>query len=330
MIPRPHRPLPARQAGLLRRAVRLERWTVVAMVAVAVLVYLSAGNSQAMKTAWIEDALSLVPPLAFLAATRFSRKPPDAEYVNGRFRAFDINFLVAAVALTGVGIGLVYDGLHALASREHPSIGSVRIGDRLVWQGWLMMGALALSSVPPVVLGRMKLKLARELQLKPLHTDADMNKADWMTGVAGILGVAGIGLGWWWADAVAALFIAGSVLRDGASNLKGAVRDLHDARPETLQRAEPDPLADRVCDAVAALDWVAGCRVRLHEEGPRLCGVLQVDARDGRLDAARRRQAEDAARAVHWRLDEVTAAPADRGADREAADGPGAAAEAGT
>ena len=309
MSVRPPRPLPPAQQSLMREAVRLEWITVAAMAAVTVLMYLSAGQSQAMKTAWIEDLLSLVPPAAFLAAAAFSRRPPDEEFVNGRFRAFDITFLVSAVALTGVGLGLVYDGLRALLTREHPSIGSIQVGDQLVWQGWWMMAALVISSIPPVILGRRKLKLARALHLKPLRTDADMNKADWMTGLAGIGGVAGIGLGWWWADAAAALFISVSVLRDGLSNLKYAMRDLHDARPETTERGSGDPLVGRVCAAVAALPWVLRCEARLHEEGMRVSGIVHVWPRDERSLRDRLHEAERTAREVHWRIDEVTVAP---------------------
>jgi hypothetical protein len=39
-------------------------------------------------------------------------------------------------------------------------------------------GALTYSIVPPVILGRMKLPLAKRLQDKVLHTDAMMQKAD--------------------------------------------------------------------------------------------------------------------------------------------------------
>lgn len=301
--------MPARQQQLMRRAVRLELWSVGWMSLVTLMTALAAGDSQAMKSAWVEDLLSLVPPLALLAAAWFARKPADAEYVNGRMRAFDVTFLVSAVALTGVGLALVYDGLHALLTRKHPGIGAVEVGGTLLWQGWIMVGALLLSVLPPVVLGRKKLAVARELQLKPLRTDADMNKADWMTGLAGVAGIFGIGMGWWWADAVAALFISGSVLHDGASNLKAAMRDLHDAHPETLERGQPDPLCTDVRAAVAALPWVSACDVRLHEEGPRLCGVLLLAARAGEVTPAQLREAEDTARAVHWRVDEVTARP---------------------
>ena len=117
----------------MRRAVRLELWTIGLMSAVTAMVFLAAGNSQAMKTAWIEDLLSLVPPLAFVAAARFARRRPDEDYVNGRMRAFDITFLVSAVALTGIGLGLVYDGLHALFARTHPAIGGVAVGGTRRW-----------------------------------------------------------------------------------------------------------------------------------------------------------------------------------------------------
>ncbi len=123
-MPRPQRPLPAAQQRLLRRAERLEWWTIGLLTGVVVLMYLAMGDSQAMKTALVEDMLSLVPPITFLVAARFSRKPPDEEYLGGRNRAFDVNFLVSAVALTGVGLFLIYDSLSALIGREHPTIGA--------------------------------------------------------------------------------------------------------------------------------------------------------------------------------------------------------------
>src|SRR5690606_16486851 len=235
----PPRELPERQRQALHRAERLCWWTLLWMSLVSALMFAAMGGSQAMKTALVEDLLSLVPAIAFLVASRFRRKGVDAEYITGRERAFDINFLISAVALAGVGLALVYDGLHTLLTATRPVVGSIVVAGHVIWQGWVMIAVLAVSAVPPIIPGRKKLKLARQLSLKPLHTDADMGKADWMTALAGIAGVAGIGFGLWWADAVAALVIAGSILHDGASNLRGAVRDLHDARPQELERDAP-------------------------------------------------------------------------------------------
>ena len=299
----PPRALPLEQSEALQRAERLCRWTLLWMSLVSITMYLAMGGSQAMKTALVEDVLSLVPSIAFLVASRFRRKGVDEEYITGRERAFDINFLISAVALTGVGLALVYDGVHTLVTAARPVVGSVVIAGHVLWQGWLMMAVLALSAVPPVILGHKKLVLARKLSLKPLHTDADVSKADWMTAAAGIVGVAGVGMGWWWADAVAALVIAGSILRDGAGNLRAAVRDLHDARPQTLDRSEPDPLPARLAEAIAEVPWVEGCAVRLHEEGFRLCGVVLLD--NTTIDADQVREIQGLARRLHWRLDAV-------------------------
>lgn len=299
------RPLGPEQQRDLRRAARLCWWSIGLLGAVTVMMYAAMGGSQAMKAALVEDLLSLLPPIAFLIALRFRARGVDSTYLDGRERAFDITFLASSVALTAVGALLVFDGLHGLVTRTHPVVASVAIGETVIWQGWVMIAALLVSCVPPVILGRLKLRLARALDSKPLHADADMNKADWMTAVAGIVGVAGIGFGLWWADAAAALVIAVEVLRDGVRNLRNAVRDMHDARPQRVDRSDHDRLPDAVAAAIAAREDVIACRVRFHEEGMRLSGVVYVTTRGGALDIAARDAIRDTARAVHWRIDEV-------------------------
>lgn len=308
------RELPDEQREALRRAERLCRWTLLWMSLVSAMMYFAMGGSQAMKAALVEDLLSLMPSAAFLVASRFRREGVDHEYVSGRERAFDVNFLISAVALTGVGLALVYDGLHTLLTATRPVVGTAVIAGHVVWQGWIMMAALALSAVPPMILGRKKLALAKTLSLKPLHTDADVGKADWLTAAAGIVGVAGIGFGWWWADATAALVIAGSILHDGAGNLRGAVRDLHDARPQELDRSDPDPIQERLCAAVDALDWTEGCAVRLHEEGLRIRGTVLLGNRS--LSAAQVEEVRALARSLGWRVDLIDVTLADLAPDR--------------
>ena len=62
------RRLPEAQRQTLRRAQRLQVLWIFVLLSIIAAIYLSAGNSQAMKTAWIEDTLSLIPPIAFLLA----------------------------------------------------------------------------------------------------------------------------------------------------------------------------------------------------------------------------------------------------------------------
>ncbi len=64
-----------------------------------------------------------------------------------------------------------------------------------------MLAALTYPIVPPFILGRLKQPVARRIQDMVVHTDALMQKADWMTGAAASVGIIGVGFGLWWADA---------------------------------------------------------------------------------------------------------------------------------
>ena len=249
----------------LRQARRLELWTIAWMISIITLIGLVMGSSQAMKTAWIEDVLSLVPSLVFLLAIHFERKPPTARFPYGYHRVNSLAFLVAAVALAGMGAVLLAESAVSLFRAEHVTIPPVRLFGEEIWLGWLMVAALAYSTIPPVILGRMKLPLARRLQDEVLHTDALMQKADWMTGLAGIAGVIGIGLGYWWADAVAAGIISFSILHDGVTALRLAVAELADGAPRELgsNRLEEEAGALKA----RLLELYPGADVRLRDSG---------------------------------------------------------------
>ncbi|MDD7960950.1 cation diffusion facilitator family transporter [Microbacterium thalli] len=302
--------LPDRQVAALRRAVRLE-WLTIGFLAVTVLlVFLVLGNSQAMKAAWIEDLLSFIPPLAFLIAIRVNRKSPTLQHPYGYHRSVGVGHLVAAVALTTMGTYLIVDSAIGLFSGEHPTIGTVELFGASIWLGWLMIGVMALTAVPPVLLGHAKIRLARELHNKVLYADADMNKADWMTAVGSIVGVTGIGLGIWWLDAAAALFIASSILRDGLKNLRAAIVDLMDARATTFDDAQPHPLAGRVDAYLAGLPWVSSVGSRVRDEGH----VFHIEAfivptGDDELTLERLEAARAGCVELDWKVQDIVLVP---------------------
>jgi cation diffusion facilitator family transporter len=295
-----------------RRAVRLEWWSIAWIISIVIVIYLVMGNSQAMKAAWIEDLLSLVPPIAFLVASRFRSREPNESFPYGYHRSISIAFLCASVALLAMGGYTVFDSSMKLIRAEHPSIGSFTLFGRTYWLGWLMIAALAYSAVPPVVLGRMKLPLARRLHDKALHADADMNKADWLTAVAGIVGVIGIGLGWWWADPVAALFISVELVRDGVKNTKRVIADLMDSQPTTVD-GETDTAPNRLRERMRQLDWVEDADVRLREEGHVFSGEVYVVPKKNTPDLlAKLKEAGEMAPDVDWRIYDVVVMPVEK------------------
>lgn len=249
----------------LRRARRLEWWTLFWQASIVAVMALVLGSSQAMKSAWIEDLLGLIPAAVFLIAAKLERREPTDRFPYGYHRANSLAFLISATALVAMGGYLLADSAWKLAEQERPTIGQVTLFGHQIWLGWLMMAALAYSVVPPMILGRIKQPVARRLSDKVMHTDALMQKADWMTGLAGILGVAGVGFGYWWADSVAAGLIALDILRDGARSLRQAAEELADGAPRALD-------SDAIAEDAAALqehleERFPDARVRLRETG---------------------------------------------------------------
>lgn len=301
--------LPDDKREKLRRAARLE-WLSIFLIATAIAVVgFTAGSSQAMKTAWIEDMLSLIPPIAFLVAARFRDRAPDERFPYGYRRAVQIAFLVAALALTLFGGYLLVESALALIRGEHPTIGMIEVFNRQLWLGWLMILALLYSAVPPVILGYLKLPLARETHEKVLRADADMNKADWMTAVAGIVGILGVGYGYWWADATAAALISFSVLKDGLTNLSRSVGDIMDERPSTVDDNAPEELPDKLRERIEQLDWVRVADIRLREEGDVFNGEIYVVPVDENDLLARVEQATKIANDFEWRIHDIVVTP---------------------
>lgn len=248
--------LPPEKEDALRRARRLEYWSIFFLLTVILALGLTMGASQAMKAMWIEDTLSLVPTTAVLVGIYFRKKTPDEQFPYGYRRAVQICFLAGALALFGFGVYIFIDSIIKLIAAHHPTIQTIELFGTRVWLGWLMIAALVYSVFPPFILGRMKLPLARELHDKTLQTDATIDKGDWMAGVAGVLGILGIAYGYWWTDAVAGGIISVEIVKDGYGALKNSVQQLMNMRPTDVESKEKDPIFDKVAEEIENLEWV--------------------------------------------------------------------------
>lgn len=304
-----HTELPPQQADALRRAKRLEVVTLLFMMTAIAVVFTTAGSSQAMKTAWVEDTLALVPPLAFLVAVRRARRRPTADHPYGFHRSTAIGHLTAAVALLAVGLLLIEDSAISLVRAEHPPIGTTQLFGQTFWSGWLMIAAMVYTGIGPFVLGRMKLPLAEALHDKVLYADADMQKADWMTAAGTIAGVLGIGIGLWWADAGAALLISASIVRDGWRNLQHASSALMDQRARTYDDSDPHPLTQDIDDVLHALPWVRDSRTRVRDQGHVFHVEAFVSPSDGPVTLEQLEEAAALLRDLDWKIHDVVLMP---------------------
>ena len=301
--------MPADKAKTHRTAVKLEWITLIYLITAVFFIYVTLGASQAMKAAWLEDLLSLVPPIAFLVGSRIRQRRPNDRFPYGYHRAVTLAYFVASLALFAMGLFITYDSVMKLIAFEHTPIGLVQPWGEPIWLGWFMLPALVWSALPAFVLGRMKLPLARELHDKVLFADAEMNKADWMTASAAAIGVIGIGLGYWWLDPIAAIFIALNITHDGLENMRRATSDLIDKRPTLVDKDQDDPLTARLETELEKLDWVKEARVRLREEGHVYFGEAFVIPNDEQPLTDRIADASDRMKQLDWRLHDLVIAP---------------------
>jgi cation diffusion facilitator family transporter len=313
-IPRRKFELPHELEEQQRKAVRLEWITLAYMLSAVVLLFLTLGQSQAMKAAWIEDLLSLLPPAAFLIASRLRKRDPSEKFPWGMHRAVTVAYVFAALALLAMGSYVFVDSAIKLVRAEHPPIGVIQLFGEEIWLGWVMIAALVYSGLPAVFLGRAKLRLADDLHDKVLYADAQMNKADWMTVSAAIVGIVGIGFGLWWADAVAALFISLDIVHDGWKNVRAAVHDLMDARPRRHDAREYHPIVERMNAEVNGCGWVERGAVRLREEGHVFAGEVMVVPREEALanGAGLMQRLDDLAEhllSLEWKVYDIVVVP---------------------
>jgi cation diffusion facilitator family transporter len=300
---------PPEQEQAFRKARRLAWITIAYLISVAVVMYLVMGSSQAMKTAWLEDVLSLVPAFVFLVASRIAVWRPSKDFPYGFHRAVSIAFLCASLALLFMGLYLLGESIVKLAKAEHPTIGAVSFFGRTFWLGWLMIPALLWSSIPAMILGRMKLPVAEKIHDKVLHTDASMNKADWLTAAAALIGVLGIGLGYWWTDAVAAAIISLEISRDGFRNLKQVIYDLMDKRPTTIDYSQPDDVPEKIRGRLESFPWVKEAAVRMREEGHVYFGEAFVVVSDERNLTEKLHRAAEECADLNWRVHDLVITP---------------------
>ena len=300
---------PPEQQELRARARRLAWLSIVLLSSAAVLLFLALGQSEAMKTAWASDILSIIPPIALLIALRYELRTPTRRFPFGYTRSVAIAFLVTAAMFSRLGLWLFFDAAMKLLHRERPPIGTMELFGRQFWAGWAMVAALAYSVCVGILLGHLKRPVAKRLHDKMLDSDAEMNRAGWMSEGAAIVGIVLVALGQWWGDAAAAGLISLAIIRDGWINVRQVVADLMDEAPTKMGTHDLEDLPRKLKKAAEELDWVDEAAVRLREQGHALTGDVFVVPTDNRDLVGRIERAATDLRKLDWRLNELVVMP---------------------
>ncbi|KTC67777.1 Cation efflux family protein [Legionella birminghamensis] len=297
---------PAHLNPLYAKAIKYEWISFFYMISATFFSFMAMSNSQTMKTVWLEDMLGIIPPASFLLASRIIRWKANKNFPYGYHKITGMSYFTSSMALFVLGIFLLIDGASVLIKQEHPSIPDVHIAGYSIWMGFIMMIALLWSSIPSTILGHIKIPLAHKLYDKILFADSKMNKASWMSGFASIIGIAGIGVGFWWADASIAILISLSILNDGYSNLKYAILDLMDEVPKTIEKNKTDPLISAVKSILKQEDWVKSFEIRFRVVGHLFFGDIFIISDKKMISPEKIQALRNKIEQHHWRLHDIT------------------------
>jgi cation diffusion facilitator family transporter len=303
---------PREQAEARKKLKKLSWWSIGLLTFAGSLLAYTLGQSQAMKTAWVSDVLTAVPPIGLLIAMRFEQRPPTARFPYGYARAVAIAFLGTASMLLIIGLYLLVDSAMKLILQEKPPIGTMDLFGQRFWAGWAMIGTLSISLAIGMTLGRMKKPIAEKLHSKAAEAESEMNRAEWMSEGAAIVGILLVGFGFWWGDAVAAGFISLEIVRGGWQNLRQVIGDLMDESPTELGERKLEKMPAQLERALAKLPWVQRASVRLREHGHMVTGDVLIVPADGTGDGDLLRNVQRTAEFVQeqdWRLHHMTVMP---------------------
>lgn len=295
--------------SIYTQATRYEWISFFYMISTSFFSFLVMSNSQTMKTIWLEDMLGIIPPTSFLIASRVVRWKANRNFPYGFHRVTTMSFFTSSLALLILGIYLLTDGIVVLLQQEHPTIPTVFFFGHPVWLGFIMIAALLWSGIPSTILGHIKLPLSRKLYDKILFTDSQMNKASWMSAFASIIGILGIGLGYWWADASVGILISISIIHDGYQNFKQSVFDLLDEIPKMIGGDKTDPLIADVKALIKKEEWVKSVTTRFRDEGHVFFGDILIEPQADNVSLVKLNALRHTLEQYNWRLHDIVIMP---------------------
>src|SRR5206468_7943830 len=147
---------PEEQQRLRKRAKALSWLSIGLLLSAGAFLFFALGQSEAMKTAWVSDVLTAIPPMALLGAMHFELRDRSPRFPYGFTRSISVAFLVTSAVLSLVGLYLLYDSVSKLLSQKRPPIGMAVMFGHHFWAGWLMVVALAYSLCCGLLLGVLK------------------------------------------------------------------------------------------------------------------------------------------------------------------------------
>jgi cation diffusion facilitator family transporter len=186
-------------------------------------------------------------------AIRISGKPADAEHHYGHGKVESVAALIETGFLFVLSVAVVVEAVRRLLGA----------GGHAVEASLAAFAVIALSVVVDYFRSRLLYRVAAATLSEALEADGLHFRADMWSSLAVLAGLAGVALGFAWADSAAAIVVAAFVCLAGWRLGRRTVETLTDTAPEGV--AERIAAAGRRVPGVVAVEWV-----RARPVGPTL------------------------------------------------------------
>ena len=216
-------------------------------------------GSLALVSEAAHSALDFLATIMTWYAVRVSGKPADEEHHYGHGKVESVTALIATGLLFVLSAVVIWEALSRLLGHGGHAV------EATIWAFIVIIGSIAIDFSRARLLYRTaKETTSHALEADALHFDSDM----WSS-CAVLAGLAGVALGYPWADSVAALIVAVVILIAGWRLGRRTIDTLTDTAPEGASALIAETAA-RI-PGVVAVD-----RVRVRSVGPTLFADLLV------------------------------------------------------
>jgi cation diffusion facilitator family transporter len=226
-------------------------------IAKAVVGFLS--GSLALLSEAAHSALDFLATVMTWYAVRVSGKPADEEHHYGHGKVESVTALIATGLLFVLSAAVIWEAVQRLLGRGGHTV------EATIWAFIVIIGSIVIDFSR----ARLLYRTARETTSHALEADALHFDSDMWSSCAVLAGLAGVALGYPWADSVAALVVAVVILIAGWRLGRRTIDTLTDTAPEGAS-ALISQIAERAA-GVVSVD-----RVRVRAVGPALFADLEL------------------------------------------------------
>ncbi|MCP4633795.1 MAG: cation transporter [candidate division Zixibacteria bacterium] len=181
----------------------------------------TVGKSNALIADGIHSASDLFSDLIVIIGLKWGRKAPDEDHPYGHARIETLMGLTIGIFLIGTSIVIAYNAIKILINPQ-PSIPSIAT-----------LIAAFISILVKEVMYRYTIDVSRRIKSIVLEGNAWHHRTDALSSVAVLVGISAAYLNpdWYIADSIAALIVAGFIVKAGFSLSRATFREIVDTAP---------------------------------------------------------------------------------------------------